>query len=72
LRGGDEADVSCEVTWGGGKTCRIKQEITRVDGTVAAKLDSVAGVLDLESRRLVPDPGSVLRSLAANPQRLGL
>ncbi len=72
LRGGDEVDVSCEFIWGEGKTFRITQEIRRVDGTVAAELDAVLGVLDLEARRLVPDPGGVLRSLAAAPELLGL
>ena len=72
LRDGDEVDVSCEFSWGEGKTFRIRQEITRVDGTVAAELDSVAGVLDREVRRLVPDPGGVLRSTAATPELLGL
>ncbi len=72
LRDGDEVDVSCEFTWGAGKTFRITQEIRRVDGTLAAELETTAGVLDLHTRRLVPDPGGVLRGLAATPERLGL
>ncbi len=72
LRGGDEVDVSCEFIWGKGKTFRITQEIRHVDGTVAAELDAVAGMLDLDARRLMPDPRGVMRGLATAPERLGL
>jgi acyl-CoA thioester hydrolase len=70
LRDGDEVDVSCELVWGEGKTFRISHEIRRVDGTVAAELDVLAGVLDRRTRRLVPDPAAVLRSLASAPEVL--
>lgn len=68
LRAGDEVDVSCEWGWGGGKTFRLTQRITRVDdGTLSAELEVVAGILDLQARRLVPDPNATLRPLATNP-----
>jgi acyl-CoA thioester hydrolase len=70
LRGGDEVDVSSEFLWGDGKTFRISHQITRVDGILAAELDVLAGVLDLRTRRLVPDPAGALRPLAAAPEVL--
>jgi acyl-CoA thioester hydrolase len=49
----------------------VSQEIRRIDGTVAAELDVLAGVLDLRTRKLLPDPGAVLRSLASAAEVLG-
>ncbi|MBB1257058.1 acyl-CoA thioesterase [Streptomyces sp. OF3] len=72
LRGGDEVTVSCAWQWGGGKTFRLRQEITRVDGALAAELTGVAGLLDLAERRLVPDPAARLRALATDPDLLDL
>jgi acyl-CoA thioester hydrolase len=72
LRGGDEVDVSCVFVWGEGKTFRLDQDYVRADGTHCAALTSVAGLLDLEKRRLIPDPGAHLRGLAADPSILGL
>lgn len=72
LRGGDEVDVSCVFVWGEGKTFRLDQDFVRADGTHCAALTSVAGLLDLEKRRLIPDPGAHLHGLAADPSILGL
>jgi acyl-CoA thioester hydrolase len=72
LRGGDEVDVSCVFVWGPGKTFRLDQDFVRSDGTRCASLTSVAGLLDLEKRRLIPDPGGHLRGLADDPSILGL
>lgn len=72
LREGDEVDVSCAFVWGGGKTFRAIQEMRCLDGTVAAEVTAVLGVLDLGRRRLVPDPAGVLRSLTSDPAILGL
>lgn len=72
LRGGDELTVSCVFTWRNGKTFRITQEFIRADGTLAAQLTTVAGLLDLTERRLIPEPGKHLRSLASVPEVLGL
>jgi acyl-CoA thioester hydrolase len=70
LRGGDEVDVSCEFAFGESRTFQLKQEITRVDGVLAAEIVAVAGLLDLTERKLVPDPAARLRSLAAMPDVL--
>ncbi|GAA4972573.1 acyl-CoA thioesterase [Actinoplanes utahensis] len=72
LRAGDEVDVTCRFIWGEGKTFRVEQEYTRDDGTPVATVTGVAGVLDRETRRLVPDPAARLRSLATDPAVIGL
>lgn len=72
LLAGDEVDVSCAFGWGGGRTFTIEQKLTKADGTVAAELTGVGGVLDLERRRLVPDPAAVFRQLATDPGLFGL
>ena len=73
LRGGDEVDVSCAFSWGGGRvTYQIIQVFTRADGAPAAALTSKAAFLDLAERKLISDPGKHLRALAAKPEMLGL
>jgi acyl-CoA thioester hydrolase len=72
LRGGDQVDVGCEFIWGTSRTFRVVQDYRRPDGAPVADLTAVVGVLDLGRRKLVADPAGVLRSLAANPERLGL
>ncbi|MFB9907016.1 acyl-CoA thioesterase [Allokutzneria oryzae] len=72
LRAGDEVDVTCGFTWGAGKTFLIEQEITRTDGTVAAELRVVSGLMDLGLRKLVADPAERFTELAERPELLGL
>jgi acyl-CoA thioester hydrolase len=72
LRGGDEIDVSCAFSWANGKTFQIDQEYRRPDGTLVAELTTVAGLLDLSRRRLIPDPAGYIRALASAPEVLGL
>lgn len=72
IRAGQEIVVSCEFAWGDGKSFRIEQEIRLPDGTLAAEIANVGGLLDLKDRRLVPDPGQVWRSVATAPRLLGL
>ena len=70
LLAGDEVEVSCGFEWGEGKTFRIQQTIRKKDGTVAAEITAVGGLMDLKERRLVPDPGGVLKGLATDPSLL--
>ncbi|MFE3853982.1 acyl-CoA thioesterase [Streptomyces griseorubiginosus] len=70
LLAGDEVEVSCGFEWGEGKTFRIRQTIRKKDGTVAAEITAVGGLMDLNARRLVPDPGEVLKGLATDPSLL--
>ncbi|MFF9125027.1 acyl-CoA thioesterase [Streptomyces sp. NPDC014889] len=72
LPAGDEVDVTCAFEWSEGKTFRILQTILKTDGTVAAEIDAVGGLLDLAARRLVPAPHDHFRQLAADPGLLGL
>lgn len=72
LSGGDEVDVSCVFEWGSGKTFRLRQTLRKADGTQAAEVTGLCGLLDLNERRLVADPGAHLRNLATDPGVLGL
>ncbi|MFD8999820.1 acyl-CoA thioesterase [Streptomyces sp. NPDC059582] len=72
LVAGDEVDVTCVFVWGDGKTFRIEQTIRKADGTVAAELTAVGGLLDLKERRMVPDPRKHFKELAADPGLFGL
>ncbi|MEU7583741.1 acyl-CoA thioesterase [Streptomyces sp. NPDC041068] len=72
LRAGDETTVSCAFVWGERKTFTIEQTVTRADGTVAATITSLGGLLDLKERRMVADPRDYFRALATTPAVLGL
>ncbi|MFG3173299.1 acyl-CoA thioesterase [Streptomyces sp. NPDC048200] len=72
LRAGDEVDVTCVFLWGEGKTFRIEQTIRRTDGTVAAEITAVGGLMDLTERRLVSGPRDAFKALATDPGPLGL
>jgi acyl-CoA thioester hydrolase len=72
LRGGDEVDVSCEFRWTGRKFFEVVQDLTRADGTLAAKVTSKTGLLDLRERHLITDPAKHLRELATAPEIMGL
>ncbi|MFI6863042.1 acyl-CoA thioesterase [Streptomyces sp. NPDC050421] len=70
LRGGERVRVSCRFDYGQGKTFTVAQQILKEDGTVAAEITGVAGVLDLTTRRLVADPAGRLAALAKDPELL--
>ncbi|MFF8280888.1 acyl-CoA thioesterase [Streptomyces lateritius] len=72
LRAGDEVEVTCAFVWGEGKTFRIEQTIRKVDGTVAAEVTGVGGLLDLTTRKMMTDPREHFRTLAASPGVFGL
>ncbi|MBV8542187.1 MAG: acyl-CoA thioesterase [Pseudonocardiales bacterium] len=72
LRYENEVDVSCAFRWGVGKSFRAEQEFRRTDGILVAELSNVGGLMDLQARRLVVDPGAHFRELATNPGLLGL
>ncbi|MDQ0982921.1 thioesterase family protein [Streptomyces sp. V2I9] len=70
LRGGERVRVTCRFDYGTGKTFTLEQRIIKEDGTVAAEITGVGGVLDLTERRLVPDPRGRLAALAGDPDLL--
>ncbi|CAM5428769.1 Acyl-CoA thioesterase OS=Streptomyces alboniger OX=132473 GN=CP975_29210 PE=4 SV=1 [Streptomyces alboniger] len=72
LVAGDEVEVTCAFAWGEGKTFRIEQTIRKTDGTVAAEITAVGGLMDLKERRLVADPREYFKELAADPGLFGL
>ncbi|MGW2424670.1 acyl-CoA thioesterase [Streptomyces sp. NPDC001709] len=72
LLAGDEVDVTCEFEWSGGKTFRILQEIRKADGTVAAEISAVGGLLNLNERKLVTDPREVFEELTTDLALFGL
>jgi acyl-CoA thioester hydrolase len=67
LLAGDEVEVSCAFEWGEGKTFRMRQTIRKADGTVAAEIEAVGGLMDLTTRRLVADPRRRFGELATDP-----
>ncbi|MFR0356276.1 acyl-CoA thioesterase [Streptomyces sediminimaris] len=71
LLAGDEVEVTCAFVWGEGKTFRIEQTIRKADGTVAAEISAVGGLMDLKERRLVPEPQRYFKELAAEPELFG-
>ncbi|MEU9399299.1 acyl-CoA thioesterase [Streptomyces sp. NPDC048242] len=72
LLAGDEVDITCAFEWTDGRTFRIRQEIRKLDGTLAAEVTAVGGLMDLEKRKLVTDPREVFKELAAEPALFGL
>ncbi|MFE7960357.1 acyl-CoA thioesterase [Streptomyces sp. NPDC057413] len=72
LLAGDEVDVTCAFEWGDGKTFRMHQTIRKTDGTVAAEITAVGGLLDLKARRLVASPQAHFKELAEDPALFGL
>ncbi|MGH3311892.1 MAG: acyl-CoA thioesterase [Streptomyces sp.] len=73
LRAGDEVEVSCAFRWREGKkTFEVEQVVSTSDGGIAAEINGVGGVLDLERRRLVDDPRKPFVELAARPEVMGL
>lgn len=71
LRAGEVVDVSCAFAFDEGKVFRVHQTITKADGTVAAEITAVSGVMDLTERKLVRNPGQLFKELATTPSVLG-
>jgi acyl-CoA thioester hydrolase len=63
LRAGDTVEVSSETKFGPGKTFQMSQLITKLDGTLSAELTCTLGMMDLQARRLLPDPRAAFESL---------
>ncbi|MFE2039826.1 acyl-CoA thioesterase [Streptomyces sp. NPDC059477] len=72
LLAGDEVTVTCAFLWGAGKTFKVVQRIVKSDGTLAAEVEGLSGLLDLKLRKLVADPGGRLKQLASEPGLLGV
>jgi acyl-CoA thioester hydrolase len=72
LRAGDEVEVSCAFEWGTGRTFKVHQEIRKIDGTLAAEVDGLGGLIDLTTRKLVADPRERWTQITPDPATLGL
>lgn len=70
LRADERVEVSCEVKFGTGKSFAVDSLITKSDGTVAAEVFCVVGIMDLDARRLVPDPRDTLVASGFDPSVL--
>lgn len=72
VRAGDHLELSTMFVWGDGETFGARTVILLEDGTLAAEVTATAGLLDLGTRHMVPDPAGRLRDLATAPGRIGL
>lgn len=70
LRANESVEVSCEVKFGTGKTFNVDSVITKSDGTVAAEIYCIIGLMDLEARKLFGDPKAVLEEGGFRPEIL--
>ena len=68
LREGDEIDVTSSIEFGTGKSFVMRNQLTKLDGTLAATVDSTMGLLDLTERKLLTDPRERLRALVTKPE----
>lgn len=72
LRYPDTVAVTCAMSWGDGKTFRVVQRLRRPDGTAVADVDSIGGLIDLATRKLVEQPAEHYRAICRTPSVLGL
>ncbi|HEY7597771.1 MAG TPA: acyl-CoA thioesterase [Actinophytocola sp.] len=70
LRGGEHIEVTCRVKFGTGKSFNVDSMIIKADGTVAAEVYCIVGLLDLDARKLVTDPRGMLESRGFDPAKL--
>ena len=66
LRARDVVDVSCETKFGTGKTFRMEQLITKLDGTLAEEISCTLGMMDLRARKLLADPRAALETVGVD------
>lgn len=72
LRAGERVELTCDLSFGEGKTYKVTQVFLNERGALSAEVSGVYGLLDLVDRRLIDDPASIWRRLAARPEKLGL
>ena len=70
LRAGERIEVTCQVKFGTGKSFNIDSMIIKEDGTVAAEVYCIVGLMDLDTRKLVPDPRGVFESRGFDAAKL--
>lgn len=62
LRAYDNVEVTLTIKFGTGKTFNLDSMIIKTDGTVAAEVYCIFGLLDLDARKLVADPRATLEA----------
>lgn len=72
LHDDERVRVTCQFVYGSEKTFEVVRKVIKEDGTVAAEVTGVAGMLDLAARRLIADPAGHLASLAGDPDLLSV
>lgn len=72
LRAEETVDVSVRFEWTDRKIFRIVQQFRKADGTRAAELTAVVGMMDTTERKLILDPAGFFRKHATDPAVLGL
>jgi acyl-CoA thioester hydrolase len=70
LRANEHLDVTLDVKFGTGKTYNVDSMIIKADGTVAAEVYCVFGLMDLDARKLVADPRAALEAAGFDPAKL--
>lgn len=70
LRMHEHIDVTCAVKFGTGKSFNIDSMILKADGTVAAEIYCIAGLMDLDARKLLTDPRGALVVGGFDPAKL--
>jgi acyl-CoA thioester hydrolase len=70
LRAGDHIEVTCAIKFGTGKTFNLDSMILKADGTVAAEVYCVTGLMDLDARKLLTDPRAALESAGFDASKL--
>jgi len=72
LRGNEQVEVTCAIKFGTGKTFNIESMIIKADGTVAAEVYCIMGLMDLDARKLVADPRAGLEAGGFDPAVLSV
>jgi acyl-CoA thioester hydrolase len=70
LRAHDEIEVTCRLKFGTGKTFNIESMIIKADGTVAAEVYCIVGLMDLDARKLLTDPRAALEARGFDAAKL--
>ena len=70
LRANDHLEVTCEIKFGTGKTFNVNSMIIKADGTVAAEVYCIVGLMNLKARKLLTDPRAALEAGGFDPAKL--
>jgi acyl-CoA thioester hydrolase len=70
LRANEHIEVTCTIKFGTGKTFNLYSMILKADGTVAAEVYCITGLMDLDARKLLPDPRATLEAYGFDADKL--